>query len=70
MNSRDTCRYRYLNDGESWCKKISEKLLGMKGCGEYQERSPFDEQYCPTCGKRVIDKAHAVHECIGEGQRC
>lgn len=61
------CKYCRAEGGGHVCDKIAEKLLGLKGCGHFQQSSPFDMKHCPTCGKAVVDGAHAIHECVKEG---
>lgn len=58
------CRYCRQADGGYICDKIAERLLSTKGCGHYVRRSPFDAPKCPNCGRTVIDKSQAIHECI------
>lgn len=66
MNNCRACRYHRTVDGADYCSKIAEKLLGLKGCGEFVEKSPFDIPHCPTCGRTVLDTTHAIHECMPE----
>ena len=65
-NSCFDCQYCKSQNGAMVCTKISEILLGTKVCGEFVHRISYDTPHCPTCGKAVIDKAHAIHECITE----
>ena len=51
MDKCKTCSYYAEHDGEPYCKKIAEKLLGLKGCGNHVVRSPFDGKTCSMCGK-------------------
>lgn len=62
------CKYFAEQDGQPYCRKIAEKLLGLKGCGEFQERSPFDPDPCPVCGKPIEQHPQHVYRHPADGK--